>query len=139
MARPRSTNKKRMTRFRVNNRGASPGISPHRSTATQQPQPDRSQPASAPQLPTLCHCSSSSNESSTKPRLFAIVQRSSIIVGLLHIPTPHFVLPSRPRRHYLSLMTSRHQKLEADLEIIDHLLNKRYQNGCLDSGTGTIS
>tara|TARA_A100001515_G_scaffold1740_1_gene1714 strand:+ start:267 stop:431 length:165 start_codon:yes stop_codon:yes gene_type:complete len=33
-------------------------------------------------------------------------------------------------------MTSRHQKLEADLEIIDHLLNKRYQNGQgLDSGT----
>ena len=37
-------------------------------------------------------------------------------------------------------MTSRHQKLEADLEIIDHLLNKRYQNGQgLDSGTRTIS
>ena len=33
-------------------------------------------------------------------------------------------------------MTSRHQKLEADLEIIDNLLNKRYQNGQgLDSGT----
>ena len=33
-------------------------------------------------------------------------------------------------------MTSRHQKLEADLEIINNLLNKRYQNGQgLDSGT----
>ena len=33
-------------------------------------------------------------------------------------------------------MTAQHLKLEADLEIIDHLLNKRYQNGQgLDSGT----
>ena len=33
-------------------------------------------------------------------------------------------------------MTSRHQKLETDLEIINNLLNKRYQNGQgLDSGT----
>ena len=33
-------------------------------------------------------------------------------------------------------MTARHLKLETDLEIIDNLLNKRYQNGQgLDSGT----
>ena len=33
-------------------------------------------------------------------------------------------------------MTAQHLKLETDLEIIDNLLNKRYQNGQgLDSGT----
>lgn len=45
-------------------------------------------------------------------------------------------MPSRPRHHYLSPMTAQHQKLKANLEIIDNLLNKRYQNGQgLDSGT----
>jgi len=35
-------------------------------------------------------------------------------------------------------MTAQHLKLEADLEIINNLLNKRYQDGQgLDSGTKT--